>query len=361
MTKAATLNGPVTTRFVGPNPVEDGDLTALLREAPQVDGKPQFKVTFRQVTPQQARQYLDFAETFEDFRQRKTKPQDVRRWANLMCSKRFVEYLPNGPLCFDPEGVLLNGKHRMTALGYLADYADADLDPDKVTSLGMMVVSDVPRWMFRYFDTGRTRTLNDVLEISGKFAKANTGSAMRAAMRYEEYLNGLRKATGWRDWGQHRDEHADVDFFYTKRGSLNDYYAEAQRVYHNAGMVIASGMLFRFYQELAWPEGLEHIETFWDGLSTGANLAPRSPLLELREWGKANKRERIAGKRELHVMLLFKHFDLSMRGSKIERVNWAFGMPMVPPYHPGGAEVAMENVRKGLAKLDRRAAKLMTG
>src|SRR5947207_8311126 len=124
------------------------------------------------------------------------RERDVRRWALLMETDRFVHYLPNGPLCFDDEGILLNGKSRLSGV------------TRQPKAIGFMVVNHVPRWMFTFFDQMRVRSLNDTFIMAGRMTHAQTGSTMRLAMRYEEFLHGLRSPLGWRSWaGERGDEH----------------------------------------------------------------------------------------------------------------------------------------------------------
>jgi hypothetical protein len=339
MAKAAQS---VVTRELAP-PESNQENSLLYRPVPQIAGDLEMTTRFVEVTPEQAKKWLEISELDTEFRQRLTKTRDVRRWKILMETDRFVHYLPSGPLCFDDKGALLNGKHRLTALA----------GQDK--SFGFLVVDNTPRWMFRFFDTGAPRTLNDVFYISGQMTKAQTGSSMRLAMRYEEFLQGKRKPLGWKDWFQQRDEHSDVDDFLVRRQDLADWYYVGQQVYSGCGLLVAAGMAFRFYQSLAWPDGEEKLIEFCTSLAKGSMLAPGSPALVLREWSRQmrDERVRVRGKRELHLLLLFRMFQLHAQGDKIEgRLPWAYGFPMTMPYHPKGHDTAVANVRSALAELD---------
>ena len=125
-------------------------------------------------------------------------------------------------------------------------------------------------------------------------------------------------------------------------------------------------MAFRFYQQLAWPDGVDALIEFWDGLRTGA-VPPRSPASALRAWGRdCFEEERLGAKRpfarrELHLLLLFRMFALHVQGDRIQgKVPWAYGMPMLMPFHPDGDETALKNVRAALAELDREADYVVT-
>jgi len=323
-------------------PEGEPDPHMLYRPVPQIENPQQMKVKFKAYTPDEAQRLLLDADSDTEFKQRPMRDRDARRWAILMETDRFVHYLPNGPLCFDPEGVLLNGKSRLTGV------------TRQTKPIGFMVVNYVPRWMFKFFDQMRVRSLNDTFVMAGRMTHAQTGSTMRLAMRYEEFLHGIRPSLGWKTWaGERGDEHFDVDDFLARREDLADLYVAAEHCSRPSKLGIAALMVFRFYQQLAWPDGVDVLTDFWDGLKTGA-MPPKSPSLLLRSWARDvwQDKERIQGKRELHLLLLFRYFALHAQGDKLHNLTWAHGFPMAMPYHPDGSEVAVKNVLAALAELD---------
>lgn len=240
--------------------------------------------------------------------------------------------------------MLLNGKHRLTAVESI-DGAQC----------GFVVFENVPRWMFKYFDTGKTRTIKDVFHVGGRSAMPQTPSALRLALRYEEFLYGKRPGHGWRQWKQVPDEHEDLDEFLSRRLEMQDWYSLAEKMQRQAKLMTPAALVWRFYQSLAWPEGDEEITAFTDSLMTGSMLAPKSPVLLLRNWAKMCHEESlfVPAKRETHLFLLFKAF--AQRESRLDALQWAYGMPMSLPYHPKGWEAAKENIMKALAELDATA------
>ncbi len=342
---AKVAEAPVTVRKKAPEWAEDADEEALLyRPVPQLDALPTFKLKYEWFSPEKADKWLRASEADADFRQRPISLAQVRRWESLYKTKRFVNFLPAGPICLDETGVMLNGKHRFTAL------AGRDVDED----FGFVVFYDVPRWMFAYFDTNKPRTIKDVFHIGARSTGPQTPSAMKLAMRYEEFLAGVRPGPGWRHWSQQRDEHQDVDGFLARRGELQDWYSVGEKINRHARLLVPSVMVFRFYQSLAWSEGDEQITDFCESLVTGANLSPQSPALQLREWARESwyNKDKIFAKRELHLLLLMRAFEQHMLGSRVPRLNWAYGLPMTMPYHPRGHETGLANVKRALGELD---------
>lgn len=336
MPRAATKApvAPVTTRRLAPKPYKSK--IHIIRPVSQIEGAPEMRVSWPKVTPEQAREWVMMADQHStEFRQRTVPMRDRQRWLGLMETKRFVEYFPGGPLCFDPEGLLINGKHRLTALANFTE------------PLGFCVIKNVPRWMYPFFDTGRPRTITDVFHISERMSFPQLGSTTRLGMRYEEFLRGERGELNWREWGKVRDEHADVDGFIALRTNLADFYQVADKTYRGSKLVVAALMVFRYYQTLAWPDGEAKVVDFFHALRTGAMVPLGSPALELRDWAKDmyDSRERMFAKRETHLMLLFRMFALYVQGDTLERgMRWAYGFPMTQPYHPDGHEIAVKNI-----------------
>lgn len=329
------------------------DAAGMYRAVPQIDDPRIMRSSMRWIGPDEARGILLKADSDPDFHQRPVSQRDARRWEQLMRTDRFVSFLPNGPLCFDDRGLLLNGKHRLTGL------------TRQERPHGFVVFENVPRWMFKYFDTMRARSLNDVFVIGGRISGPQTGSTMKLAMRYEEFLFDKRTAHGWRDWEGVRDEHADVDEFQTRRVELNEWYGEAAKSYPKSKIVIASQMVFRMYQQLAWPQDGGKLQEFWVALATGTASAPDAPALVLRDWARdrIEVRERIPAKRQVHLLLLFEYFARHAQGLGIgpEGVRWAYGMPMPLPFHPDGPQVALNNVRRALERMNARAESITGG
>jgi hypothetical protein len=338
-TKAVT--GAVRTRYVNENVPEVHQ--PYYPPAPQLDGKPKWKISYPMYTPEQCDDEVRRADSDPDFHQRKCATRDVTRWKVLMATDRFVHFLPNGPVCYDEEGLLLNGKTRFTG-------AAGQNKP-----VGFMVIRGVPRWMFRYFDTGKMRTVNDVFHIAGRSPKGQTGATVRLAMRYAETIRGTRELIGWQNWASIGDEHADVDDFLAHHGELIDWYGAADQIYRKTKLNIGALQVWRYFQEMAWRgrEADQKISEFWEGLQTGAMLPLQSPALVLRDWALSTfqSKEHIRGKRELHLLLLNSMFEMFVAGDTLKKVTWAHGFNMTFPYHPNGEEVAVKNVLRALDKV----------
>ena len=299
------------------------------------------------VTAKQAQKWLDDADEYEKFGQRPRTQARIKRWLNLMRSSRFVDFLPNGPLCFNEDGVLMNGGNRLAAVA-LHD-----------RPVGFIVCRGVPTWMMSYFDNGNVRSLRESMFIHKRNTDPATAATIRLGLRYEEFLFGKRKETGWTEWGRHKDEHVDIDNFYQRREYVLDFVSRGKQVHKRTGLQASSATCFIAYQQLAWTGTDSELKLglFLDGLSDGVMLDKGNPALTLRNWGQNDGYigGYTYGRREGHLLLLFKFFTAFCEDVKVFDVKVAKGFPMSMPYHPDGWDVGCQNAREALLKMDREA------
>lgn len=320
--------------------VEEDPLLLYAPISQQIDPKKiPWKIEYVYVTPEQARGWLEASDTHDEFGQRPRTKARKKRWLSLYQSNRYAFFNPLAPLCFSENtDILMNGGNRLAAL----------VEHD--SPVGFMVIRNCPVWLLSYFDNGNTRTLRESMFINQRDVRPDTSATVRLGMRYEEFLFGKRKELGWADWGRHKDEHIDIDNFMNKREYLLESMGEARVLSKRCHLQTASLACFLSYQELAWPNGRDKIEQFTDGLGYGVMLDKGNPALTLREW--ADKDGFIGGytygRREGHLLLLFKAFLMFCEDQKMPDVRVAKGLPMSMPYHPDGWEVGCKNVRESL-------------
>lgn len=361
---AAPKASPVTVRR-SPDPDPGATKTQetpdlLLQPVPQIDDPGIYQEMRVWITPDMAKEILAVADRDPEFRQRKIVPPEMRRWRLLMETNRFVHFLPNGVLAFadidgvefDKEnpatwGLVINGKHRLMASAGTG------------TTIGMIVYRHVPRWMFAYFDSGKARSLSDAAFTAGmdKLTPAQT-RAVRGAMRYEEFVAGQRRPYGWKEWSRSRDEHSDVIAYAKRREPLMDLHIIAAPLARKTGLNQPAVQVFRFFQELAWPDGIDATRQFTQQLLDEEHTT-KDPGLALSNWAANEAGSHIVvapARRELHALMMFRAFCDQMRGVRLHRYSAAPGQPMEMPYHPEGDDAARANIYKQLQILNMEAA-----
>lgn len=294
------------------------------------------------VTPEEAAEFLFEADNYEGFRPRKRTEARKRHWVSLMETGRFVEFSPEGALCFNPDGICLNGGNR---LGAVVEYGKP---------VGFLRFDNVPDWMSKFFDQGDKRSLAEQMFMNKKDLKPGTTQTVRLGMRFEEFIMGKRSPYGWIDWGRHKDLHSDIDNWIDRRSYVLEYVAEGGRVRKFTQIQQASAVVFMAYQQMAWPQGTEAIEEFLEGMMHGTMLARGNPALTLREWLRSDGfiGHGTHGRREGHLLLMFRHFEAFVQKINMPSVKWAKGMPMAMPFHPKGDKTAVSNIVKAMTKMD---------
>ena len=317
--------------------IEGNPPNPLVPAVPQIKGVPKMTATFEMVSPGEAQRIIAAANNDPEFRQRPTYDRDLRRWSLLMEEERFVDYLPSGPLCFtERTNTVMNGKHRMMALSQAR------------RSHGFLIVRNVPVFMFPFFDSGRTRTINDVFFSSDMPPVPKQNQIAKLLMRYFEMVYSVRKPLGWKSWNGIRDEHQGVAMFLKRHDEMIDLWGVAKKAATATELQVPALVVFRYVQLNAWPAGAKKFAEFWNGLALGANLSVGDPALTLREWGREENRYggSYAGKTQLHLMLLFQMFEAFAKGERVTAIKWGHGMEMPLPYHPSGAEAARKTLMK---------------
>lgn len=295
------------------------------------------------ITPQQAQVILRRADEYHGFSQRPRTPAAEKRFLDLINSGRFVDYFPFGPLGFnEKDDVVMNGGNRLGAV------AKSD------RPVGFIVIRNCPTWLIDYIDNNKRRTVRETLKMKMKNIKPETQAVARLGMRYEEFIFGKRGETGWTDWSKQTDENVDYVNWLVKREYVTDIIPQAKAIGKATGLQVPALTCFIAYQQLAWPDDDKGMfQQFIDGLESGVMLYKGHPALTLREWasddGFIGSYSR--GRREGHLLLLFKFFTLFAEGQKVNEVRVARGLPMAMPYHPNGWETACKNVREQLVEM----------
>jgi hypothetical protein len=185
----------------------------------------------------------------------------VRRYASDMKAGRWNN---NGQgIVLTPEGKLLDGQHRMAAI------------VEAQTPIGMLVVRGVPQDTFVTMDSGKPRSMGDVLAIEGYvhtntlagIARASYGYVAGASVRYpatkatleafiraHPYMQDVARYIGNRPMKLPRSPLGAVLFLGNERRSLDGEVAD-----------------------------------FVDGLITGEGLFKGDARLTLREWFAAQR------------------------------------------------------------------------
>lgn len=301
-------------------------------------------IGFEVITPEMARALTSRARAAIDeggFRQRHATQRIVDEFSVLMKHGEWTQYLPDGVIGIDKDGVLINGQKRMLAVD------------DANVSIGFVVARNVPREMFPFFDRAQTRTAAHVFEIDGLPSGPDYASTIRLAMRYEEMLRNVRDPATWGNWAGIRDTVDESLDFYRRHADIADSVMIGRALGYGAKIVPAAGAVFHYYADKAWPdrkndaEGYDPLDSFISRLQTGEHMARNHPAMVLRDWTKDTYREeKVQAKRETHLFLLLKHWSMHVTGLTVPgaQVKYQRIWAMPVPHHPDGKDAAVRNI-----------------
>lgn len=252
-------------------------------------------ITIEQITPDIAQDYLAL-----NSRNRALRRPRVQMYADQMLKGEWL--LTGDPIRFDPDGVLLDGQHRLAGV-ILA----GGTNPDIV--IPMVIARNVETAAFKVLDSGLQRSVGDALGIGHVTDKLVKGAVVRIIITVERGL----------DPRQPRDRTSIT------RTEASDFYAA-----HEGAIVAAIGVGRPLYAKfvggnltawagfcyLAWEavgEGADYVDEFTRGVFTGADLGAGDPRLALRNFLSNDRSLPSAGH---HLHLLIKTWNAWMRGEQ---------------------------------------------
>lgn len=207
------------------------------------------------LTPELASELLD--------RNTKNRRVSNRNYATIARAMRNGEWELNGEaIKIDTEGRVLDGQHRLHAV------------VEAGTTIRTFLIEGLPASTQETMDTGKSRTLADILEIRG-----DSNSTTVAAIARRVYLHrrhGLRSAT----LSSFPTTNKEVLRFLDDNEWIKDLSTPAQRIGRTAKMPASlTGLLMVAFSEIDQADA----DDFFEKLSTGAGLMPGDAILALRK------------------------------------------------------------------------------
>lgn len=226
-------------------------------------------------------------------------------------------------IAFDENGVLLDGQHRLAAIG------------EAGTSVQMLVSRGVPAEVYDALDTGRARTAGDVLKAHG-YADTNVlAAATRCYIAYHDAPPrqnwGTRNAYGLTTTPQVLSVLADTPELLEASPAAARVAAEVGRYGLRSGLVCTFAVIARHAPQTWDKLGTDFIE----GLATGVNLGQGSPLLAWRRTminysaaSSTNRRRTIPA--QLTTALTLQAWNAWVTGTPRQRAHFRLGTEAMP-------------------------------
>jgi hypothetical protein len=245
------------------------------------------------ITPQDAAQLLE-----RNQHNRELRPRRVDDLEREVVEGRF---LPNGEsIVVADNGDLLNGQHRLSAV----------VRAEK--PIICVVVRGVPADTFKTFDQVIPRTGGDVFQISGE---ASPRTLARAVSHLWRHVTGRgHRSTVHPSAGEREELLADYP-------DLRESVKFIDETPAFAGLSLGLRAFLHCLFSRVAGNG-DEADRFFVALSSGADLTPDSPILQLREILLANRHASRKRSREETIALTIKAWNLVRRGETVKMLMW---------------------------------------
>ncbi len=204
-------------------------------------------------------------------------------------------------ICFDTEGVLMNGQHRLNAV------IRADVPQE------FLVVTGAPHESFKIMDIGRKRKLADVLHIKGLSYTTNTAAAL--VILYH-WVNSNFKGV---DNAGNRPSSTQILTL------LDDYeeIVEYAKIFYslqwkNQILIPATGTACLY---ILAQRDKDYALEFFNKLYSGANLNENSPILALRNQQMALRMNRVRQTKREQLVSIFKCWNAFVKVETMSKVS----------------------------------------
>lgn len=229
---------------------------------------------------------------------RKISKGTVERYFEDMKEGRWA---PNSVLHFDERGQLLDGFHRLTALARWGGTLDF-----------VAVCGENPADV-EVIDTGRGRTMADLLRQRGEQDYAQLAAVVRLCMDWDraQLDNGPAGGTSF-------TRRATLDWL-DANPDVRDAVPDARTLYRTCGMQVGPAGAFVFRARRAWAERVDGFVAAvcfgkGDDLTQGAIALQRSLRARAADLRQTNRRTYLA--------LAVKGWNYHLTGRDVERVVW---------------------------------------
>lgn len=254
-------------------------------------------VEIETITPEIAKEYLK--KNYE--KNRKLGEGRVDYLADQI--KRGLWLINGATICFNASGDLTDGQHRLSAIIKARKPAES------------LVVRGLPERSFHSIDTGKSRTVADILKISGEIDTNVLSCAARFVMGWERNRSFGHK---WKE----KVAYSDIAGVVKRHPGLRDSVAKA----HNYSLKlkrIGPSFITAFYYLASVVDSTE-AEAFMDHIFEGTDLSKGHPVLALRKILLSNQAEAMSW-RGIHpdrmMRLWLKTWNLWAKGERVENIT----------------------------------------
>lgn len=255
--------------------------------------KPEAKVVF--VNPDMARRWLD-----RNTNNRRIRPATVKKYVRDMAAGRWQ--LTGEGVKFAPDGSLLDGQHRLTAI------------IESGATVPLFMVRGIQPDARRVMDTGRGRTASDALTMRGEQHTSILAAAARIALGVEAELP---------DPGRYEATHAEIEAFVDANPGLHEAAQFASSVARRTDCPPA--LVAYAYWRMAQVDRAD-AATFWVAAADKVGLSAGDPVIAMTNRFAEARRNRERLSKRAYLSVIFRAWNnrragKPMRLAKIHSPN----------------------------------------
>lgn len=244
--------------------------TATAPTIPGLEDQPQPTHSVELVTPEMAHELIGL-----NVRNRNLNKYLVENYANAMAAGAWN--FDGAPIRISPEGVLLDGQHRLHAI------------IKSGTSQLFSIWRNIPEDAQNTMDTGRKRSLGDALKLRGEKDATTLGAVLALSYRWSKGVRGTLLSQGT---GQIPVQIPHLLEFLDQHPEIRNGLRPASRVRGAVGRVPLSvlGTAHWIFSTLDEEKAADDAEEFFNMLHTGEGLQAGNPIHTLRnQWVRAGQ------------------------------------------------------------------------
>lgn len=249
-------------------------------------------VSYVTVTPETAQRWLDGNTVNRRIREAK-----VNQFARDMTAGHW--HLSNDAICFSPDGKLLNGQHRLTAV------VRSGVD------VVMLVARNMPPVAMTVMDTGSARSASDALKFDGESHTALLASTTKLTLLYDS-------GRLYRDTKVQATSHSEIRAFLAAHPELRHSVDVAERA--RKGIDAPPTALAAAHWIIASKAGVSLADFYLSQLSTRTNEPDGSAVLAVDSRLRELRRNRTVLPARNVLYLLIKGWNYYAAGATVRRL-----------------------------------------
>jgi len=224
--------------------------------------------------------------------------------------RRGKWHLTHQPIAVDKNGCLIDGQHRLMAIS------------QEGISVPLMLATDCENETMIAVDTGNSRTVGDILKISGMKNAACKASTAKLYLSFYDYANVVWNGRNAYSVQVINEKIQDLEYF-------DESFLMAKRYYYSFNKLNVSAICCFILLAIDHNYTFVEIDNFFHKLSTGENVLIGEAIHAYRQYLINISKHRYYNRKATQILLadFIKVFNLYMKKAEVRKYH----PPTLPP------------------------------